>query len=288
MIHSLPILERMSKQSFITDPGSLSYLYNELPDDLPSLCGVVRGLVRHRSMGWLYGYTVPESEKAEADTREIELILARILQRNSAPLFIERPWEDKFVGYCRVSAVLLCSLARAKGHAICARAGFSAYAGQGIGQANWDHWICEYWNAQQQRWIFIDPEEDAKIQDIEGVIFDPFDIPRNLFVSPGEAWLAYRSGSASSYQFGLDEEHAGSQYIRMQLLRDIAAMNHWEATVLDCWGLGTLAEQDITSEELALLDEIAHADAKGCSSVEAIQNLYLSYPRLRAPLLTYH
>ncbi|MBA3825283.1 MAG: hypothetical protein H0X24_15460 [Ktedonobacterales bacterium] len=281
-----PYAARLATQSPMTDPGPFATLYDLLPADLPTLCHIVRGLVRHRGMGWLYGYMVPEDEKAEADTREVALILQRILQRDPAPLASPRDWDHKFVGYCRVSAVLLCSMARAKGLTICARAGFSAYAGQGIGQQNWDHWICEYWQATHQRWVLIDPEEEERIQEVEGVHFDPYDIPRHLFVTPGEAWLACRQGQADPQQFGLDEAHAGFPYIRAQLLRDVAAMQHWEATVLDCWGLGAMADEELTLSELALLDQVARVAARGPDSLSELHQLYMEHPRLRAPYVS--
>jgi len=40
-------------QSLITDPGQYSFLFDDLPDDIPTLCEVVRGLHIHQEEGEL-------------------------------------------------------------------------------------------------------------------------------------------------------------------------------------------------------------------------------------------
>ena len=113
-----------------TDPGPWRYLYAGLPNSLEELCRVDHGLVIHLSAGSLFDYTIPEEDKAESDTRDMAAILARIADRDPQPLIAARPPARRFVGHCRVSAVLFVSLLRELGIPVLARAGFMGYHGE--------------------------------------------------------------------------------------------------------------------------------------------------------------
>ncbi len=273
--------EYYSTHSSITDPRRMRHLYRDLPTSLEELCRVDHGLVIHLSGGTLYNYTIPDEEMAESETRDVEDILARIVERDPRPLTVARPPERRFVGHCRVSAVLYCSMLRELGIPVLTRVGFWGYHGEGPTRPSFDHWITEVWKADEGRWVLVDPEQDAVWLATIPVPLNPLDIERYKFITPGQAWRACRRGEANPEHFGLDPSDVGMRYIRCQLLRDIAAFNKWESTGSDVWGLGLPQDADLTEDDLALLDHVAELDARGIEAYEDIGRIYAAEPRLR-------
>ena len=96
-----------ARQSRLTDPGPHAPLLDGLPQDLPSLCRVVRGLILHPGTAHLYGVRVPPARLGEQDTRRVDAILERILELDDAPLATPRAPERRFAGCCRDFSVLL-------------------------------------------------------------------------------------------------------------------------------------------------------------------------------------
>ena len=82
---------------------------------------------------------------------------------------------------------------RAQGVAARARCGFGAYFEKGKFV---DHWVTEYWNEAQKRWVLVDPQLDARQRELFKVTFDPLDVPRDQFLVAGDAWQLCRGGKA--------------------------------------------------------------------------------------------
>jgi hypothetical protein len=268
----------------VTDPQHHRHLLAALPANPVELCRVQQGLVIHRSLGHLYGWTIPPERMPTAELRGVAAILTQIQALDAQPLHMPRPPEHRFVGHCRVSAVLFCSMLRTHSIPACARAGFWAYHGRGFNGNTWDHWICEYWNELEQRWVLIDPEQDAALVADSGVTIDPYDIPRDRFITAGQAWLACRRGEADPARLGLDPTDAGMDYVRGQLLRDLAALNKWEAAGSDKWGLSGMSATALSDADMELLNQVAAATSDGPRAFVRIRELYLSDPRLRPTL----
>jgi hypothetical protein len=268
--------EFYASHSPFTDPGPHAGLYDDLPRDLPSVAGIVQGNVLHLSMGWFYGYVVPEDLKAEADIPQIALILDRIMVRDSAPLHMPRAWDRKFVGHCRVCAVFFASMLRHRAIPVVARGGFSAYHGNGIRGENWCLWLCEYWNEQEGRWVLYDSQMDENLQAQIAPDFSPHDIPRDRFITAGQAWLACRRGEADPSHYGLDSTFNGMSYIRAQLLRDMASLNKQEVGANAVWGLSALPDEALSEDDLALLDRVAEATNAGPENHAELRHLYES------------
>ncbi len=73
-----------------------------------------------------------------------------------------------------------------------ARCGFAKYFEP---DRHMDHWVVEYWNAEQQRWIFVDAQLDDLQQGKLHLPFDPLDVPREQFLTGGRAWQLCRCRS---------------------------------------------------------------------------------------------
>jgi len=246
---------RDTGQSRMTDPGRHRAAVAALPDDLDALIGVVQGLLVHIHLAEVYGVTVDDAAEDAVHERRVEAILDRALALDPAPLDVPRPAERRVLGNCRQVSVLLTALLRAHGQPARARCGFGAYF---LAGSHEDHWVCERWDAEAERWALVDAQLDAVQREIFGIDFPITDVPRDQFVIAGDAWSSYRAGRIDADRFGLSlMGEGGSWWIASNLIRDAASLAGIEMLPWDAWGgmVGPGAEAD--DERVAFLDRLA-------------------------------
>lgn len=281
-------LEYYAHHGPITDPGEYVALFADLPDTIPELCQVVQGLMIHRGFADFYGLEVTEEKKQEAELRQVSRLLMHILELDRRPLPRPRSPEKRLMIVCRDFATMLCAILRHQGVPARARCGFARYFGQcpeSIPGFNVDHWVCEVWDAEAERWVLVDAEVDENERDFCHIEIDILDVPRDQFLVAGRAWELCRSGQADPDDFGLGPESMhGLWYIQSQLVRDLAAMNKVELLCWDCWGLGHAdPDEGPAEEEMALLDRVAALTQADNESFTALRALYEGNEELRVP-----
>ena len=267
-------------QSTLSDPGVYAYLFDTLPDDLDSICYAVRNVYVHYMSNRL-----DRDQQSDVDTRTMEKILEAIVGRNSAPLTVERPLHERFIGCCRDAALMLCSILRYKGIPARIRVGFAPYIHLEVKDFAVDHVITEVWDAAANRWKFVDAEQDAYLIEYNRIDFDVLDIPPDQFIVGGAAWQQMRDGDVSPDAYGYeatDPERRGEGAIRNQLLLDVAALNKAEVLLWDEWGWTDLALR-LPDGDNALLDQIASLSLTGDATFEAMQTAYLATPSFTVP-----
>jgi hypothetical protein len=263
-------------------------LFDDLPKTVPALCRVVQGLMIHRGFTDFYGLEVSEGRKQEAELRHVASLLARILELDDRPLVIPRPPRKRLLIVCRDFATMLCAMLRHQGVPARARCGFARYFGQCPDSTpgfNVDHWVCEVWNTDEERWVLIDAEVDENERDFCHIEVNTLDVPRDQFLVAGKAWQLCRSGEADPGDFGLapDSMH-GLWYIQSQLVRDLAAMNKMELLCWDCWGLGNAhPEEDPSAQEAMLLDDVAELTQADNEAFRELRAIYEQNEHLRVP-----
>ena len=87
--------------------------------------------------------------------------------------------EDKIVVTCRYVSVLTASILKAKGYAVRIRSGCAPWIRK---NEDCDHWICEYYNMEEKRWISYDVDEQLHDHKSKKLIF------------AAQAWLDVRAG----------------------------------------------------------------------------------------------
>lgn len=272
-------LEYYAAPAFITDTGEYSNLLDDLPTDIAALRDVVQGLVIH--IFWAHEYKVhlsPES-RAEVQLRQVRLQLKRILELNSSPLTVARRPGRRLVGNCRDFSVLLTAFLRHQGVPARARCGFGRYF---LPHHYEDHWVCEYWNAEQKRWVLVDAQLDELQRKKLDIRFDPLDVPRDAFVVGGKAWQLCRSQQADPDTFGIHDMH-GLWFVRGDFVRDVAALNKVELLPWDGWGLAEGADENLAAQDLDLLDQLAELTCEDVPQFDAVRALYENNSRLRVP-----
>jgi hypothetical protein len=259
-------LETYRKPVAMSDAGRQAALFNDLPHDVGALAKIVQGLLMHQHVSPAYGLKLSQAQLAEPHIRGVEPMLDRIVAHDPKPLAQPRPEAERLVGVCRHFTLLHVAMLRRQGIAARSRCGFGAYFESGKFV---DHWVTEYFNEAQKRWILVDPQLDARQRQLFKIDFDPLDVPRDQFLVAGDAWQLCRGGKASPDAFGIMDMH-GLWFIAGNVIRDLAALNNHEMLPWDVWGVMTPNDAAL---DLALLDHLAefsHAPDEHLDELRAV------------------
>ncbi|HYV60576.1 MAG TPA: transglutaminase-like domain-containing protein [Acidimicrobiia bacterium] len=241
--------------------------FDGLPSDPRALCRTVQGVLVHEFWAQAYGFDVPVSRLDSFHARSAAEMTEHILGLNPAPLSVERPVELRMVGNCRYFSTLSCALLRRAGIPARARCGFASYFEPG---RYVDHWVTEYWDDAERRWVRIDAQLDDLQRNALSPGFDPEDQPPGPFLPGGEAWQQCRRGDADPGSFGILDMW-GLWFVQANVVRDLAALNKVELLPWDVWGRMAFRE-DPDVETASLTDTVARAVAGG--DVAAIRRAY--------------
>jgi hypothetical protein len=271
----------------MTALGAHTEEFHALPKDLASLCEVVQGVLIHRDIApWLYGITLTEAQRDDGHIRPIEQMLTRIHELDSRPLTNARDVSHRLPSVCRHFSLMLSAILRHQGIPARPRCGFGAYFTPYKFE---DHWVCEYWNAADERWILVDAQLDAIQRKALNIDFNPLDTPRNKFIIAGDAWQMCRSGLADPTAFGLTHVHLqGLWFVAGNVLRDLASLNRMEMLPWDVWGLMDMNDAALTDEKKALLDKVAALTLAGDAAFADVREIYESDARLRVPPVVFN
>jgi len=272
-------LEFFATPAPMTSAGSHAGLLESLPHDIDSLCQVVQGLLIH--IFWAEHYGVPQAalRRDEVQLRFVSQKLQRIIELDPRPLTQTREPDKRLVSNCRDFSLLLTAILRHQGVPARARCGFGRYF---LPDHYEDHWVCEYWNTAQKRWVLVDAQLDALQRDKLAIPFDPLDVPREQFIVGGKGWQLCRTGQADPEAFGIFDMH-GLWFVRGDLVRDVAALNKVELLPWDGWGLIEGRDEDLSADDLALLDQVAELTSCDVPQFARVRRLYESNDRLRVP-----
>ena len=195
------ILDAYKQPGPMTSPGKYAHLLDELPDDIAALTGIVQGLAIHEYVASsFYGVTIPDERRSESHIRPVERMLDRMFALDPRPLSVARPPARRLVGVCHHFMIFLVTMLRAKGVPARARCGFGSYFNPGFFE---DHWLCEYWNDAEARWVLADPQFDEVWRKRLKIDHDVLDVPRHRFLVASDAWTQCRSAEADPSGFGI-------------------------------------------------------------------------------------
>lgn len=278
---SAQLLAFYSTHSTVSNPGKHNDLYKNLPSTIPEIVKIVQGLVIDKDLLDFYGEKITDDKKGDLDTRYVEDILEKMLQRDSRPLTQEREPANRFVGSCRDYAIVLCSMLRYQKVPARLRVGFDRYFNLTPGFYD-DHWVCEYWDKEKGDWVMVDANLDETVVKRQNITVDPLDISHGEFVTAGEAWELVRKKGVDPDKFGVSIINIqGLWFIRSSIVRDLAVLNKQEVLPWDDWGIADKDREDFPEEDLTLLDEAAQI-VKGANSLKKLQTLF-NNPKFSTP-----
>jgi hypothetical protein len=224
----------------LTDPGLHRAEVAALPHDVPALCRFIQSRLVHSAWAAAYDFKGKLSRETLAVADRLDL-------------------DGLSSGTCRDFALLLCGFLRERGVPARVRCGFATYFKDNPFE---DHWVCEYWRADENRWVLADAQIDDVHREQLGIRFDPADLPPDKFLNAGEAWALWRGGKVSGDDFG-NGPHSGAWLLRVDLMRDQLALRKCEVSDWDRWR--DLSDEDkvLSADVLAECDRIAAATKDG-------------------------
>src|SRR5262249_13382057 len=154
----------------------------------------------HQYLAGAYGVAIGPKRQSECHIRPVEAVLDRVLALDARPLAVARPARRRLAGGSSPFTALLVAMVPATGGAARARVGIGSYF-----NAPWfeDHWLCEYWNAAQERWVRVDTQLDEVWRANPAIDFEELDVPHDRFLIASDAWLQCRTGQADAARFGI-------------------------------------------------------------------------------------
>jgi hypothetical protein len=279
------ILEFYTHPAAMTSGGEHSTHFKEMPGNVAALARIVQGLLLHEHVAaQAYGVELSDERRRESHIRPVERRLDRLRLQDDRPLTVARPVKKRQVGTCRDFTLLLVAMLRAKGVPARARCGFGAYfsPGQFV-----DHWVCEYWNSAERRWVLVDAQIDDRQQRMFNIDFDLLNVPRDRFVVAGDAWTQCRAGEANPAAFGIFDMN-GLWFIAGNLVRDVAALNKMEMLPWDDWGAMPAPDEPLQPNQLTFFDQLASLTHTPDASFEELRALYEDDDRLRVPTTVFN
>ena len=284
------ILQHYRQFSIFTNPGPYEQsLVRDLPDDVSAIGKLVRRQIIHR-VTLLNGNTgsnadlrygdmtkVPWWRQAEDDILPTAAaMLAELYRRDNRGLTPER-WEvNKLIVTCRFVAILMASILKSKGKPARVRSGFAPYAAPKPGMSC-DHWITQYWEDSQQRWITIDV--DCCFEDLN---FDPFDMPTEVFDWSANAWLAARTGDVDPDRFWNAGGFSGLMPISWELYYDLHCLMNNEIIYLHCPSHVRIGKfEELSAAELDKIDRLARLMQEPDKNFQVLRELWESDKEVR-------
>lgn len=267
------ILDYYRQPSDMTDLGAV----DRLPDDVPALVATVQGLLLHEQWAPAYGQVLSDERRSCTHTRSAGAML------NWLSTLEGRSIETRMVGTCRNFTVLLVALLQAKGVPARARCGFATYFEQ---SKSVDHWVAEYWNAAEQRWMLVDAQLDEFQRERLAENVDPLDVSRDQFLVAGDAWQRCRAGIANPEAFGI-MDMTGLWFVGGNLFRDLAALNHVPTLPWDVWGAMPEPDVEVNPDAFTLLDRIAEVSSHPDANVVGLRQIYAT-DECRVPDLVFN
>jgi hypothetical protein len=266
--------------AFYAQPGRMTSVgahdLSRAPKNPADLARMLHGLVIHEFMAPAYGVTVPAERAEESHIRHVAEMLDRIFALDPSPLTVVRPPEKRLVGVCHHFSLLFVAMMREHGMPVRYRQGFGTYFNPPYAE---EHVVAEYWNADESRWILVDPQLDAIWRQRLTFDFDPLDVPRDQFIVAGDAWQQCRAGRADPAHFGIFRGNLrGLWFIAGEMVRDMSALNAIELLPWDVWGAMPPPGEPL---RLSYFDALAVLTQSG--SLDDIRSRYEGDAELRVP-----
>ncbi len=226
-------------------------------------------------------YGVVVGERADdVNFRDVRMMLERALQLDERPLSESRAPQHRVCVRCHNYTKLTVSVLRSLDIPARSRCGFGSYF---VPKNFEDHWVVEYWNADEQRWVLVDAQLDEQWRSMINFQGDPLDLTVEEFVIAAKAWQGWRRGELDAGRFGLTAigEH-GAHWIAGNLRLDFAAMNKIEMLPWDVWGAGWEPGAP-TPDDLSVWDTMSSLTEDVDPNLAAIRLMYASDDRVRMP-----
>ena len=281
------ILNHYREFSAYTNPGCyLDYLKNDLPDDIKEMGLLVQASIIHplvlkngntgSNEDMRYGdmTKVPWYRQKEDDIfPSASAMLAELFRLDHAGLVLDRKSQDRIILSCRFVAVLTASILKSKGIPARVRSGFASYfIAEGLpANKSDDHWINQYWNKDELRWVTLDV--DGMLEDYAKLDF--CDLPDGKFDFSADAWLKVRRGEIDGEYFWYAGGYGGLRAILKELFSDFHCLMNNEIIYEHSPRMTELDEfKNLTENQLKEIDQLAELMQNPDDNFEELKNIW--------------
>ena len=143
------ILEYYSQKDKITN---LKKFKSNLPkfESISKACDLINNIMLIDFLVNMKIIKVSAKHMDDVNICPVEEKLKLLVARNKSSLINTRNNEEKILGNCRDTSVLLCAILRQNGIPARVRSGFATFFSP---KKKYDHWLCEYWDKKKSRWV---------------------------------------------------------------------------------------------------------------------------------------
>lgn len=230
-------------------------MIKDIPTDIEGIVKIVQNTLLHQHWAKQYGIELNDQKISEVYVRPIDDKLKLLKQKDIHTLSEPISYDKKLIGICRDFSVLMSSLCREVGIPARARCGFADYFEEG----NYiDHWVCEVWNSQENRWMMVDAQLDEYQQSALEIDFNPLDISFPHFITGDQSWLLCRNNTYNPDIFGIFKWW-GYDYLRCNLILDANSLVGTAMQPWDFWeGYKSLPIEEWTENDYQKMDQLAN------------------------------
>ena len=291
------------KTSEFTDLGkykqeAIDLWENKCGRDLKNLCHLLMNVVVHRVIIQMalkgedvknYGdfsfidFRTPMCEDDKFLTASA--MFNEIFRRDSKGFYIGRPAENRLILTCRYVSVLTSAILKANGIPCRCRAGWAKYLRE---TDVVDHWVNEYYDKKQKRFVMIDMDDlyDINFLGFElykknGITYQYLDIPKEQFYTASDAWLNFRKDKNFINNFTEGSFKVTANNIIKYLFLDFYALNNFELNYTFKPLAYNKPFNELTNEELHELDCLAMLLKNPDENFEKLNRLYNANSKLR-------
>jgi hypothetical protein len=289
------ILQHYVTPSTYTYAGNYDAYFKSLPNDISELGNLICSQIVHR-ITLKEGNTNANESHLYGDMEkfpwyrmrcEDDILLtavsmtAELFRLDNNGFTLNRQVENKIIVTCRYVSVLISAILKAKGIPCRSRSGFAPYFKKGV---SFDHWINQYWDKVQSKWVTF----DADFFGDDTLGFNQYDIPAQKFDWEADTWLKIRGNKIDGSTF----IYAGGEQSLKAAIRAVfydfhSLMNNeisflFQPAYID-GKFDTLSEDDF--KEIDLLAELMLDPDGNFSTLYEIWNTNKKYRILNSPLV---
>ena len=274
------ILNYYSEHGKMTEIKTLKHMVNELPKDIESIVWIVQNILIHQHWAERYGVEQNEKRKEETLLRSVDEKLIYIQELGYKHVTDKKEAKHKMFGICRDFSVMAVSLCREIGIPARARCGFATYFEKG---KYVDHWVLEYWNEQEKRWILVDAQLDDFQKEKMEISFDSLDINEKYFITGPRAWRMCRKGEVDPELFGIFQWW-GYDYLKCNLILDANSLLKIPMQPWDCWeGYKSIPVADWNEKDYRTMDQLSEHILNVDENFEALFKFVQQNDKIKAP-----
>ena len=281
------ILNHYLQFSTFTNPGCYRDYLKKLPDVIRELGELVSHQIIHRTT-LKDGNTNANEYKLYGDMDKFPwhrlrcdddivptavAMIAELLRMDEEGFTSNRKTENKLVVTCRYVAILMASILKSKCIPCRVRSGFAPYFSDTSG----DHWINQYWDEKQSKWITIDA--DGFFDNV--VKFNQYDMPEEEFDWAAKVWLGLRRQELDPEMYVFAGGETGLQATIRAIIHDFHSLMNNEILYLQQPVYISGKFDKLSEDDFSEIDELAKLMISPDDNFEQLLEIWNSKKKFR-------